>query len=306
MNTEFDVIIIGGGPAALTAAIYASRGNLKTAFIQKGAPGGKLVYQSKIENWPGIKSIIGADLAINMFEHSTAYGAKYIYGEVTKLISHGDFDKEVHTADGKVYKAKAVVIATGMKERVPEDVENIHEFEHRGVSYCVICDGPLYGHNPSAIIGGGNSAVEEGTFLASVASEVHIFVKGEQFNAEPMLIKELLARENVKVYFNTSVLKLEGGEKLEKAIIDHNGEIKEIAIHSLFPFIGQLPSVTFAKDFDIFDSRGFVKVDGSMETAVKNIFAIGDVIVKDIRQISTAVADGSIVGKVLTNRIVTD
>ncbi|UVD81698.1 FAD-dependent oxidoreductase [Mycoplasma iguanae] len=302
-NKVYDVLIIGAGPAALTAAIYASRGDLTVAFIEKGAPGGKLVYQSKIENWPGDKMIEGHKLALKMFEHSKQFGAEYLYGDVVEIKSHSEFDKEVILANGESLKSKSIVIASGMKERVPETIKGIYEFEHRGVSYCAICDGPLYGKNPTGVIGGGNSAVEEAAFLASVASEVHVFVKDSAFIAEKRLVRELEEKSNVKIYFNSEVLELKGESGLESAIVNVNGERKEIKIKSLFPFIGQLPSTNFAKDLGILDPRGFIKVDNFMETSVKGIYAIGDVIVKDIRQISTAVADGSIVGKILTNRI---
>ncbi|MGY6172422.1 NAD(P)/FAD-dependent oxidoreductase [Candidatus Mycoplasma pogonae] len=303
MEKEFDVIIIGGGPAALTAAVYASRGDLKVAYIEKRAPGGKLVYQSKIENWPGDKMIEGYQLALRMYEHSKEFGAKHLFGKVVNIISNGEFDKEVVLESGEVLRAKAVVIASGMVERRPKWIENALEFEHRGVSYCAICDGPLYGKNPTAVIGGGNSAVEESAFLASIASEVYVFVKDDKFNAEPALIRELEEKKNVHIFFNSEITKLEGDGKLEKAIANVNGEVKEFKINSLFPFIGQLPSTNFAKDLGILDERGFVKVNKLMETSVPGIYAIGDVTVKDIRQITTAVADGSIVGKILTNRI---
>lgn len=302
-NKIYDVLIVGGGPAALTAAIYASRGDLSVGFIEKGAPGGKLVYQSKIENWPGDEFIEGHKLALKMFNHSTKFGAEYIYGNVVKVNSHSEFDKEVVLEDGNILKSKSVVIATGMIERRPKDIINIDRFEHRGVSYCAICDGPLYGKNPTAIIGGGNSAVEEGAFLASIASEVHIFVKDSQFIAEKMLIKELEEKKNVHIYFNSQILELQGDDTLESAIVKIDGKVKTIKIKSLFPFIGQLPATKFVSHLNILDERGFVKVDSFMESSEKGIYAIGDVNVKDIRQISTAVADGSIVGKILTNRI---
>lgn len=303
MEEIYDVIIIGAGPAGLSAAIYASRGDLSTVFIEKGAPGGKLVSQSKIENWLGDKSIHGADLALRFYQHSTQFGAKYKYGQVVEIKSHSEFDKEVILANGTSVKGKSVVIATGMVERVPHWIKNIENYEHKGVSYCAICDGPLFGKNPTGVIGGGNSAVEEGAFLSSVASEVHLFVKDDKLIAEPLLVKELKEKENVKIYYNTEIIELHGENTLESATIRENGVEKNIKINSLFPFIGLLPVTDFAKDLNILNERGFVKVDHFMESSVKGIYAIGDVIEKDIRQIATAVADGSIVGKILTNRI---
>ncbi|MBN3535008.1 NAD(P)/FAD-dependent oxidoreductase [Mycoplasma procyoni] len=303
MEKIYDVLIIGAGPAGLTAAIYASRGNLSVAFLEKGAPGGKMVSQSKIENWPGDKTVMGADLALRMYEHALEYGAEHLYGEVETIKSISEFEKEVVLKNQKVIKAKSVVIATGMNERKPMSIEGILEFEHRGVSYCAICDGPLFGKNPTIVIGGGNSAVEEGAFLSSIASEVHVFVRDEKFNAEPRLIDELMAKSNVKVYFNSEVLKLEGTNSLEKATVRIGDQITEIKAASLFPFIGFVPATAFAKDLNILEPSGLIKVDHFQETKEKGIYAIGDVTQKEIRQISTAVSDGTIVGKILTNRL---
>ncbi|VEU59074.1 NAD(P)/FAD-dependent oxidoreductase [Mesomycoplasma neurolyticum] len=303
MAKKYDVVIIGAGPAGMAAAVYASRGNLSVALIEKSAPGGKMVSQSKIENWPGDKMVVGGELSLRMYEHALAYGAEHLYGNVKEIKSISEFEKEVYLEDNSVIKAKAIIIASGMNERKPMDVENILKFEHHGVSYCVICDGPFYKNKPSIIIGGGNSAVEEGTFLASIASEVYIFVRDDKFNAEPMLIDELMKRENVKVYFNSKVLKLEGDENLEKAIVDINGEIKELKIASLFPYIGFVPATEFAKNLNILEPNGLIKVDKFQETNEKGIYAIGDVVLKEIRQIATATADGTIAGKILTNRL---
>lgn len=245
MEKVYDVVIIGAGPAGLTAAIYASRGNLSVAIIEKGAPGGKMVMQSKIENWPGDKVVMGADLALRMYEHALEYGAEHLYGEVEKVVSISEFEKEVHLKNNKIIKAKSVVVASGMNERKPMDVEGILDFEHRGVSYCAICDGPLFGKNPSIIIGGGNSAVEEGAFLSSIASEVHVFVRDDKFNAEPRLVEELMNKKNVKVHFNSKVLKLMGTNSLEKALVEIDGKEQEIEAASLFPYIGFIPATAF-------------------------------------------------------------
>ncbi|WGI36860.1 NAD(P)/FAD-dependent oxidoreductase [Mesomycoplasma lagogenitalium] len=303
MEKIYDVIIIGAGPSGLSAAIYASRGNLSVAIVEKGAPGGKMVAQSKIENWPGDKMVMGADLALRMYEHAIEYGAEHLYGEVETVKSLSEFEKEVHLKSGNVLKAKSVVIATGMNERKPMDVEGILEFEHKGVSYCVICDGPLYGKNPAIVIGGGNSAVEEGAFLASIASEVHVFVRDAKFIAEPKLVEELMARDNVKVHFNSRVLKLMGTNSLEKALVEIDGKQQELKVASVFPYIGFIPASSMVKDLGIVEPNGFIKVDQFQETKVKGIYAVGDITQKEIRQIITATNDGGIAGKILTNRL---
>lgn len=301
---QYDVIIIGAGPAGLTTALYASRGNLNVLILEKGAPGGKLPSQSKIENWPGDETIEGAQLALRMYKHALKFGASHLYGEVSNIESKGEFEHYVHTTDGDVYQTKSVVVATGMVERKPLDIKNFLDFEGRGVSYCVICDGPFYSGKPSVIIGGGNSAVEEGSFLASIASKVHILVRDGAFNAEKKLIDELVSKENVEVHFNTKALELKGDENgLQEVVVETEDKTFSIEASSLFPYIGFLPATKFLANHDTLNKQGFVVVDQYCESKTKGIYAVGDVREKDIRQIATAVNDGAIVGKILTNRI---
>ncbi|AAT27670.1 NAD(P)/FAD-dependent oxidoreductase [[Mycoplasma] mobile] len=300
----YDVIIIGGGPAAMSAAIYASRANLSTVFIEKGAPGGKMVTTSRIENYPGFTTIGGPDLAIEMLNHAKAYKAEYKFGNVLKINNHGPFNKEVLLErKNEIIKGKSIIIATGMVNRVPRDIEGIEEFNHKGVSYCAICDGPLFGKTPSAIIGGGNSAVEEAIYLASIASEVHVFVKDSKFNAEEKSVNDLKLLKNVKIHMNSSILKLKGSNKLEEADVLINGKKETIKLTSLFPYIGFIPSVDFAKHLGITNEQGFIQTNEKLETKLENIFAAGDIRVKDIRQVATAIGDGAIAGKEVANKI---
>lgn len=302
---NFDVIIIGAGPAGLTTALYAARGNLKVLLLEKSAPGGKLVSQSKIENWPGDELIDGASLALRMYKHPLKFGAKHRFCDVDSIESTGEFDHKIFCKDGKTFTSRAVVVASGMVERKPLDIENFLDFEGKGVSYCVVCDGPFYANKPAIIVGGGNSAVEEGSFLASIASKVYLVVRDSNFNAEPMLVEDLKKNQNVEILFNAKVLKLEGKDGLEKAIIDHNGTKKTLEISSLFPYIGFLPATNFMhKNHNLaLDKTGFIPVDHYGQTKIPGIYAVGDVVTKEIRQIVTATSDGAIVGKILTNRI---
>lgn len=303
----YDVIIIGAGPAGLACAIYASRGNLKTLFIDKGAPGGKITSTYKIENWPGDKSVAGYELAQRMFDHAKEFGAQYKFGNVIDVVSHSEFKHEVilqQTDQSQlIYQAKAVVIASGMVNRIPQSVKGIVEFENRGVSYCVICDGPFYKNMPAAIIGGGNSAFEEGIYLASIASEVHIFVREAQAIAEKITQDQVAKTANIKVYYNSEVLELQGQKGLEKIKARIGNETVEMPIKHLYPYIGFNPSTEFLKNLKLETKQGFLIVDQNLETNIKGIYAIGDVVNKTIRQIGTAVNDGTIVGKNLTNKI---
>lgn len=301
---QYDVAIIGGGPGGLTAAVYASRANLSTIFIEKSAPGGKVVKTQKIENWTGDVSVTGPDLALRMFDHAKKFGAKYQYGDVKKLSSKKSDHQIITLANGTEIQAKKVIIATGMVENIPMSVENILKFENFGVSYCAICDGPLYKGGDVAVIGGGNSAIEEATYLTSIAKSVKVFVRvKEELIAESKLISEFKEKTNGEIIIGGEVLGLIGANKVEKAKVKINGKEQEIKIDALFPYIGQKPVADFAKELKITNAQGYIETNENMETKVAGIFAVGDIRAKNIRQIATAVADGAIAGKIVANQI---
>lgn len=240
-----------------------------------------------------------------MYKHPLKFGAKHRFCDVDYLETNSEFEHTVYCKDGKTFNGKSVVVASGMVERKPLDIKNYLEFEGKGVSYCVVCDGPFYAGKPAIVIGGGNSAVEESSFLASIASKVYVLVRDSQFNAEPMLIEDLKKNKNVEILFNTKVLELQGDQELKSAIIDSNGEKKTLEISSLFPYIGFLPATNFLhkNHKEILDKINFINVDRYGQSKIPGIYAVGDVVTKDIRQIVTAASDGAIVGKILTNRI---
>ena len=301
-NLEFDVAIIGAGPAGLTCAIYASRGNLNVCFIDKSAPGGKMVSTYKIENWSGDESVQGFQLAQRMFNHAKKEGAKYIFGNVIKIENKSEFEHYLYLENGKKIKTKSIVIASGMNNKIP-DIKNFDSFINKGVSYCVICDSAFYKNQPGAIIGGGDSAFEEAIYLSSVASKVYIFVRKDKPRAEKKIVNNVLNQPNIEVLYNAEVKELIGNDFLEKIKYVQNNQEKELEIKHLYPYIGFIPSNNFVKDLDIFDSSGFVITNDEMETNIPGIYAIGDIRVKKIRQIVTAASDGAILGKNLTNKI---
>ncbi|MGL5590822.1 MAG: NAD(P)/FAD-dependent oxidoreductase [Metamycoplasmataceae bacterium] len=299
----YDLIVIGSGPAGMNCALYAARANLKVLVVEKAAPGGKMTTTFKVENWIGDESISGARLSLRMLKHTKEAGVEHKYGDVQKIESISEFDKSVILQDNVVLKSKAIVIATGTVNRVPEEVEGIRDYENKGVSYCVICDGPFNKGKPAAIIGGGNSAIEESIYLSSIASEVNIFVKDDKLIAEKTIVEDVKKIKNIKIYFNSSVKKLIGDPKLEEIIVDINGKEEKMKINALFPYIGFLPVNSFASHLDIFDSKGFILTNENMETKEKGIYAAGDIRAKNIRQIITAASDGAIAGKSLANKI---
>ncbi len=295
MDKQYDVIILGAGPAGMTAAVYASRAGLKTAMLEKAAPGGKMIKTYEIQNWPGIKEIGGADLAYQMFEHSTHFGAEYLYGDVT-AISEENGEKVVQCADGTCYRAAALIIATGTQERLL-NIPGEKEYTGKGVSYCAVCDGSFFKGEPVTVIGGGNSALEESLYLTQFASRVYIVIRRDVFRAEPIIQKQI--EENPKIH----LIK----KHIPKEILAEEGRVSAIVLEevethqtmtletkAVFPYIGAVPCTQFVKTLPILDASGYVIVNEQMETAVPGIFGAGDVTVKPLRQVVTAANDGAI------------
>ncbi len=299
---KMDVTIIGAGPSGLTCAVYSSRGNLKTCFIDKGAPGGKMVKTFQIENWTGDENIKGYELSLRMLNHAKKEGAQHIFGNVIKIENVSEFEHYVYLEDGTKIETKAIVLATGMNEKKP-DIPHINEYENKGVSYCVICDASLYRNKPGAIIGGGDSAFEEAMYLASIASEVFIFVRGDKPKAHIKFVQDVEKTKNINVLYNAQIVELIGKDNLQKVKYIQDGQEKEMTIEHLYPYIGALPSNEFFKDLPILDESGFVITNENMATSVPGVYAIGDIRKKHIKQIITAANDGAICGKVLTNII---
>ena len=303
MENKYDVLIIGAGPAGLTAAIYLARNNVNVALIEAKTPGGKISEQSKIENYPGFNSVSGAELSISMFSQARENGAKFIIGKVISIENKDELIKLIKLENGLLLESKYLIIATGMQNIIPKEVINIEKFNNKGVSYCVVCDGPLFKDKVCGIIGGGNSAFEEGNYLSSIAKEVHIFVR-DKIIAEQRLVDNVEKQDNIFIHRNAQVLKLNGTSSLESADVNIEGNIVNIPIKGLFPYIGFKPAIDFIdQNLLKLDKKNFIVVDENMETNVPNIFAVGDIISKSIRQITTATSDGTIAAKIINNRI---
>ena len=303
MENKYDVLIIGAGPAGLTAAIYLARNNVNVALIEAKTPGGKISEQSKIENYPGFNSVSGAELSISMFSQARENGAKFIIGKVISIENKDELIKLIKLDNGLLLESKYLIIATGMQNIIPKEVINIEKFNNKGVSYCVVCDGPLFKDKVCGIIGGGNSAFEEGNYLSSIAKEVHIFVR-DKIIAEQRLVDNVEKQDNIFIHRNAQVLKLNGTSSLDSADVNIEGNIVNIPIKGLFPYIGFKPAIDFIdQNLLKLDKKNFIVVDENMETNVPNIFAVGDIISKSIRQITTATSDGTIAAKIINNRI---
>ena len=294
MDIQYDVVIIGAGPAGMTAAVYASRAGLKVCMLEKSAPGGKLIKTFEISNWPGVTQSSGVDLAMKFFEHSTHFGAEYLYGDVTEIID-GDI-KQVVCADGNIYKTKTIIIATGTNERLL-NVENEIKLTGKGVSYCAVCDGAFFKNQTVTVIGGGNSALEESLYLTQFANKVNLVIRKQEFRAEQEIQDKIYANEKINIikgYVPFSIT--EDNDKVSAIVLENvdNKEKLTIETKAVFPYIGADPATSFFKNLNIVDKFGYVNVDENMETGHKGIYSTGDVNSKKLRQVVTAANDGAI------------
>ncbi|WP_234030728.1 thioredoxin-disulfide reductase [Levilactobacillus brevis] len=281
----------------MTGALYASRANLSVLMLDRGIYGGQMNNTAAIENYPGFKSVLGPDLAKDMYEGSTQFGAEYAYGSVTAIEDHGDH-KIVKTDDGD-YETKAVIVATG-SEYKKLGVPGEDKFGGRGVSYCAVCDGAFFKNREVVVIGGGDSAVEEGLYLAGLASRVTIIHRRDQLRAQKILQDRAFANDKIEFVWNTNVTEILGDDMKVTGVATKNnqtGETGEIAASGVFIYVGTLPMTDAFTDLGITDDAGWIKTNDHMATAVPGIFAIGDVRQKDLRQITTAVGDGGIAGQ---------
>ena len=299
MTKKYDFLIIGAGPAGMTAAIYASRAGLKTAMIESGAPGGKLLKTNEISNWPGITSEPGSQLAMDMFQHSTSFGAVYEYGKVVEIKADSldpTSEKQVLCEDGTIFQAPAGLVATGTRERlmnIPGEAQNIG----RGISYCAVCDGAFFRDQEVAVIGGGNAALEEAVYLTNFASKVSILMRREVFRADQIAIDAAKANPKIELIQNVIPTEiLDDGKHVNglKIMDVKTKEEQTLSVSGIFPYIGADPVTGFLKSLDVLDQQGYMVVNSSMETKVPLLYGAGDVCQKGLRQVVTAVSDGAI------------
>lgn len=295
-----DLVIIGAGPAGLTAALYASRAGASVLVLDSGAPGGKLNLTAEIENYPGVK-MKGPELAYSMYEQCLSFGAKQEYGEVTK-IENLDDHKVVYVGE-KRYETKYVLIATGTKER-KMNIPLEEEMTGRGVSYCAVCDGPFFKGKTVTVVGGGNSAIEESIYLSDIVEKVNIVVRRDVLRADQYLVNKLNQRENIEMHYLKKPHSIEVvDQKVTGLVVEDSktGDISTIPTQGIFPFIGLDPITDFVKELNIIDEYGYIPVDDNQETKVSGIFAAGDVTTKQLRQVVTATNDGAIAGQYIAS-----
>ena len=289
----YDTIIIGAGPAGMTAALYAARSNLKVALLERGIPGGQMNNTADIENYPGYANISGPELAEKMFEPLENLGVEHLFGLVEKIEDRGDF-KEIITEDER-FEAKTVIVASGANHRhlgVPGE----EDYNSRGVSYCAVCDGAFFRNEDLLVVGGGDSAVEEAIFLTRFAKSVTIVHRRDELRAQKVLQDRAFANEKIRFVWDSVVESIHGNERKVTGVTFKNvktGEVSQAEFGGIFIYVGLDPVSEFAADLGITDEAGWILTDHQMKTSVAGIYAVGDVRQKDLRQITTAVGDGA-------------
>jgi thioredoxin reductase (NADPH) len=290
----YDVIIAGAGPAGMTAAVYTSRANLATLMIERGMPGGQMANTEDVENYPGFESILGPDLSTKMFEHAKKFGAEYAYGDIKEIIDNGDTKTVV--AGSKQYKAYSVIISAGAEYK-KVGVPGEKELSGRGVSYCAVCDGAFFKEKELYVIGGGDSAVEEGVYLTRFASKVTIVHRRDELRAQKILQDRAFANEKVDFIWNHTIKSIndkDGKVGSVTLVSTQNGEEQELPADGVFIYIGMIPLSKPFTNLGITNENGYIETNERMETKVPGIFAAGDIREKTLRQIVTATGDGSI------------
>ena len=287
-NKIYDSIIIGAGPAGLSAAIYLKRANIEVLVVEKGAFGGKVNYTAIIDNYLGEENVFGPDLAFKFYNHAIENDVDIVSDDIIN-VTKKDQVFIVKSSDEE-YLAKTIIVASGTTDK-KLDLVNANKFEHHGISYCAVCDGPLYKNKTVAVIGGGNSALEESLYLANIASKVYLIHRREEFRGENKLVDKIKTNTNIELKLSSSVVELLGNDKLETIKLS-NGETLNVS--ALFPYIGQIANTNFLDFKNLCNESGYIIVNSNMETCVDGLFAAGDVTNKKLKQIVTATGDGAL------------
>lgn len=285
----YDIIIIGAGPAGLTAAIYLGRANKKVLVLEAKQYGGQIINATKVENYPGIPSISGYDLATNMYNQAKSLGAEIKFETALRI----DKNKKV-TTNKNTYQGKAIIIATGSVNRklnIPDEEKYIG----KGVSYCATCDGNFFKNKVVAVVGGGNTALEDTIYLSNIAKKIYLIHRRDSFRGEDKYLSEIKKKKNVELVLNSNVTKLKGKEVLQSIeVTDNDNNISNLAVSGLFIAVGQSPKNEIFANIIKINEAGYIESEDGVHTNVEGIYVAGDNRVKLLRQLTTAVSDGSI------------
>ena len=285
----YDIIIIGAGPSGMSAALYALRANKKVLLLEKECFGGQIINASSIENYPALSNVSGYDFATNLYNQIKSLGVILKYEEVLEVTDK----KEVITRKG-TYKGKNIIIATGLKKR-KLNLENEDKLLGSGISYCATCDGNFYKNKKVAVVGGGNTALEDALYLSNIASKVYLIHRRDKFRGEKKLISEVKEKNNIELILNSNITKIIGKDNLNSIeITDNRNNISKLEIEGLFIAIGNIPDNNRFKNIIDLDENGYIIANANLKTKTDNIYVAGDTRVKTLRQLVTATSDGAI------------
>lgn len=287
-----DIIVIGGGVAGMTSALYALRQNKSVTLIEKDSIGGQIAQSPRVENFPTIKSVSGSELADRLFSQIVDLGVNFEFGKVLKIKKQeGIFKVET---EFNTFESKAVILATGVVHR-KLNLENEEKFIGKGISYCALCDGAFYKGEDIVLIGDGNTALQYALLLSGYARTVQVVTMFDKFFGDKYLVEALKNKDNIKVIHNAKTIKLNGDEKLSSVEFERpDKSVFEIKTPALFVAIGQVPNNKLFEDLADLDKNGYFVVDESLQTKTKGLFVAGDCRAKNVRQLTTAVSDGAI------------
>ena len=296
LEKEFDVVVLGGGPAGFSAGIYTARGNVSTAILDVSMLGGQPSNYLELENYPAFMKIGGFELMEKFEEHADMFGVQKFPMQEIEVIDLVSYPKIIRTKDVE-FRAKSVIIATGAKP-MKLGVKGEEEFIGRGVSYCAVCDGAFYKDKVVAVVGGGNSAVEEAIYLTKFASKVYIIHRRDELRADKIIQNRATKNEKIEFVLNSVVCEIQGQDLVNNLILKNTktDEMFNLAVDGVFPYIGITPNVENISGQITQDKAGFIITDETMKTSIDGVFAIGDVRKTPLRQVITAASDGAIAG----------
>ena len=295
---KYDVVVIGAGPGGMTAALYAARANLNVAMLDRGIYGGQMNNTDDIENYPGFTTIKGPELGEKMYQGTVKAGVNFVYGDVQNVTVDDQQMKHIQT-DSDELVASAVIIATGSNNR-KLGVPGEEKFSGKGVSYCAVCDGSFFKGKNVTVVGGGDSAISEGLYLANVTDGVNVIHRRDQLRAQKVLQNRAFDNDKIDFTWNTSVTEILGDENYVTGVKIHNNQVGDdttLDTDGVFVYVGNFPNSQIFNNLNITDQAGWIITNDQMETTIPGIYAIGDVRQKQLRQITTAVGDGGIAGQ---------
>ena len=289
----YDIIIVGAGPAGMTAAIYAAQARKKILILEKSVYGGQIVTADKVKNYPGFEEISGYEYATKLYNQVKTFNPDFKFEEVIEIKNNNDF-KEVITNKNS-YRGKSVIIATGSKNR-KLGLPNEDKLIGKGVSYCSTCDGMFFKDKIVAITGGGNNAIDDAVYLSDIAKKVYLIYRQKEFKIDSINLDKLKEKDNVEFILNSNITELIGNEKLESIVVIDNDTNKEtnVIVDGIFIAIGHIPVSSMCKNLVNTDKLGYIIANENCNTNIEGIFAAGDIRIKPVRQLTTACSDGTV------------